>query len=151
MKRCRYKICLLAVLSVSAIALFAQTENPFLGKWELNSSKSKFDPPPPLKSETVTVTDTKTTVEGMTADGKSFKWTYGSSNGSPIPIEGREPGATVEVKLSGNVIDHTWKTGTGVSHGHGVVSKDGKTMKYVNTGTDNQGRKIRDVYIFEKQ
>jgi hypothetical protein len=117
----------------------------------LNPSKSKFDPPPPLKSETVTIEDGKTTVEGMTADGKAFKWSYSASNGATVPIEGREEGATVEEKISGHTVDHTWKTGGSVTHGHGVVSKDGKTMKYVNTGTDSEGRKIHDVYLFEKQ
>jgi hypothetical protein len=38
-------------------------------------------------------------------------------------------------------------TGTG----HGVVSKDGKRMTYTMNGTDDQGKPVHNVLIFEKE
>jgi hypothetical protein len=49
------------------------------------------------------------------------------------------------------MVDHTWKIGSGTETGHGVVSKNGKTMKYTMTGTNAQGQPVHTVAIFEKQ
>ena len=150
MKCSIHKISALLILCMPATVLLAQTNNPFAGKWELNASKSKFSPGPALKSETVTNENGKTTLEGVAGDGQPFKWSFTPSPGVAVPVEGRE-NSTVEEKISGNTIDHTWKMGEGKSHGHGVVSKDGKTVRYTNIGTDFQGRPMHDLYVFEKQ
>lgn len=144
------KTSVLLLLSVSATVLLAQTNDRFTGKWELNVSKSKFNPPPALKSETVTNENGKTTIEGITGDGQPFKWSFSPSPGVAAPVEGRENSTVVE-KISGNTIDHAWKMGQGKSHGHGVLSKDGKTLRYVNSGTNFEGHPIHNVYVFEKQ
>jgi hypothetical protein len=140
----------LSLLFVFGITLMAQTSSSFTGHWELNISKSKFDPPPPLKSETVTNEDGKTTIKGVTGDGSAFSWSFTPEAGKAVPIEGME-NSSVEEKISGHTIDHHWKMGKGVSHGHGVLSKDGKTLKYTDIGTDVQGRPLHDVYVFEKK
>jgi hypothetical protein len=141
---------LLLLLSTSATVLLAQTNDRFAGKWELNVSKSKFKPPPALKNETVTNENGKTTIEGITGEGQPYKWSFNHSPGVAVPVEGRENSTVVE-KISGNTIDHSWKMGAGKSHGHGVLSKDGKTLKYVNDGTTFEGQAMHDVYVFEKQ
>lgn len=152
MRSFTHKISLLGVLFASVFTLLAQTTNPFTGQWELDASKSKFSPGPGLKSETVTVADGKTTVEGIDSTGKTFKWSYTPSPGTAVPIQGEEnSNSTVLEKISGNTIDHTWTGGGGNTHGHGVVSKDGKTMKYVQNGKDDQGRPVHNVYIFERK
>ena len=145
-----HKISMLFLMFVSATALLAQANSFFTGKWELNVAKSKFNPPPALKSETVTNEGGKTTIEGVAGDGQPFKWSFSASPGVSVPIEGRE-NSTVLEKISGNTIDHTWKMGEGTSHGHGVLSKDGKTLRYVNNGTNFEGRPLHDVYVFEKR
>ncbi|MDQ6677836.1 MAG: hypothetical protein M3Z09_11125 [Acidobacteriota bacterium] len=143
-----HKIPLLFVLF--AIVLPAQTNNRFTGKWELNVSKSKFSPDPAPKSEMVTNVDGKTTIEGIDGEGKPFKWSFMPSQGAAVPIEGLE-NSTVEEKISGNTLDHTWKIAGGNVHGHGVLSKDGKTLHYTQSGKDGQGRQVNDLFIFEKQ
>jgi hypothetical protein len=50
-----------------------------------------------------------------------------------------------------NVVDHTWKMGKSNSKGHGVLSKDGKTMTYTIQGTDAEGKKFKNTEIYEKQ
>lgn len=142
---------LLTVLFASAFALVAQTDNPFVGKWVLNSAKSKYSPGPAPKSETVTIAeDGNVVIEGISPQGKPFKWSYNSRSGDTVPIEGMENG-TVSGKQAGNTVDHVWKTPTGNTTGHGVVSKDGKTMTYTQTGTGAEGHPIHSVVIFEKQ
>jgi hypothetical protein len=138
------------VLFVSAIALLAQANSPFTGKWELNVAKSKFSPGPKPQSETVTNIDGKTTVEGVDSDGKSFKWSFTPSQGAVVPIEGMD-NSSVEEKISGKAIDHDWKLAGGSMHGHGVLSKGDKVLRYTEEGTDGQGRPVHNVFFFEKR
>ena len=86
----------------------------------------------------------------MDADGKTINWSYNPAENTAVPIEGMENSTFVE-KISGNTVDHTWKMGNGTETGHGVVSKNGETMKYTFTGTNSQGQKVHGIYIFEKQ
>jgi hypothetical protein len=149
MRRFARSISLLAVVFASAVTLLAQAENPFAGKWTLNVAKSKFNPGPPPKDETVTIANGTTTVEGTDATGKPFKWSVTPAPGKAVPIDGI-PNATLEEKLSGDTVDHTWKGAGGNTHGHGVVSKDRKTMRYTQNGTDDQGHPMHNLFIFEK-
>ena len=155
MKKYAYGISLMAALFASALLLTAQTDqnSPFTGTWKLNVAKSKFDPAPGPKSETVTIAPGKVSVEEVTADDKTVNWSYSPSSPSSdtaVPIEGLE-NATVTTKESGHTVEHTWKFGTGTETGHGVVSKNGKIMKYTLTGTNAQGQPVHTVAIFEKQ
>lgn len=153
MKKYVYGISLLAALFASAVLLAAQggQNSPFTGTWKLNVAKSKFDPAPGPKSETVTIAaDGKVSVEEATADGQTVNWSFTPSGDTAVPIEGME-NATVVSKESGNTVDHTWKIGSGNETGHGVVSKNGKIMKYTMTGTNAQGQPVHTIAIFEKQ
>lgn len=152
MKKYAYGISLMAALFASAVLLAAQANqnSPFTGTWKLNVAKSKFSPGPAPKSETVTIAaDGKVSVEEVTADDKTVNWSFTESD-TAVPIEGME-NSTVITKRSGNTVDHTWKMGTGAETGHGVISKNGKTMKYTMTGTNAQGQTVHNVLIFEKQ
>ena len=152
MRKCAYAIWLAAALLASVVlAAQADQNNPFTGTWKLNVAKSKISPGPAPKSETVTIApDRKVSVETVDADGKTINWSYNPAENTAVPIEGMENSTVVE-KLAGNTVDHTWKMGNGTETGHGVVSKNGKTMKYTLTGTNSQGQKVHGVYIFEKQ
>ncbi len=153
MKKYVYAISLMALLFASALVVSAQTDqaNPFIGTWHLNVAKSKVSPGPGPKSETVTVApDGKTTVEEVGPQGKSFSWSFTPSGDAVVPIEGME-NSTVSEKRSGNTVDHVWKVRGRNTKGHGVISKSGKTMTYTQTGTDEQGRPVHNVLIFERQ
>jgi|SRR5450755_748445 hypothetical protein len=138
------------LLMLSAIALLAQVTSPFIGKWELNVAKSKFSPGPKPKTEMVTNMDGKTTIKGIDSDGKPFKWSFMPSEGAVVPIEGMD-NSTVEEKISGKTLDHAWKIAGGNTHGHGVLSKDDKVLRYTENGTDGQGRPLHNVFVFERQ
>ncbi len=153
MRKCVYGISIAAVVLASAALLAAQTDqnSPFTGTWKLNVSKSKFSPGPAPKSETVIIApDGKVSVEEVDAEDKTVNWSFTPSGDTAVPIEGLE-NATVVSKTSGNMVDHTWKIGSGNETGHGVISKNGKTMKYTMTGTNAQGQRVHNVGIYEKQ
>ncbi len=152
MRKYVYGISLLALVFSSAIVLAAQADqnNPFVGTWKLNVAKSKFSPGPGPKSQTVTIADGKVSVEGVDAQDKPINWSYTPSGDTAVPIEGMENSTVIE-KRSGNTVDHTWKVNGGNETGHGVISKNGKTMKYTMTGTNAQGQQVHNVSIFEKQ
>ena len=57
---------------------------------------------------------------------------------------------TVETKESGKSVEPTWSDSSGTSHGIGVVSADGKTMRYELTGA-RWGNPVHEVSVFEKQ
>ncbi len=152
----KLSICVAAALA-SAFGLSAQTEqnNLFAGTWKLNVAKSKFDPGPAPKSETVTIPAAagKVEVHDMSADGKEIDWSYPVplTEGATVPIDGLE-GATVSGKnTSAQVVDHTWKRPDFNGTGHGVLSKEGKVVTYTMRGTNGQGKPVHNVLIFEKQ
>lgn len=149
-------LCVASLASValaSAVLLAAQADQntPFVGTWKLNVAKSKFSPGPAPKSVTVTIAaDGKVSVEEVSAEDKSLTWSYTYSADAAAPIEGMENSTVVE-KRSGNTVDHDWKFGDTNMKGHGVLSKNGKTMTYTMTGTDAQGRAIHNVEIYNRQ
>jgi hypothetical protein len=143
------KRILVALLFVGLVALAA--DNPFVGTWKLNVAKSKFQGGTPPQSETVTIeADGKVTVSGTDSKGQAVNWSYTATPGGTDTITGIPDSSVMEVRKE-NMVDHTWKMGKENSKGHGVLSKDGKTMTYSLQGTDGEGKKIKNTEIFERQ
>jgi hypothetical protein len=137
------------LLILCALALVA-ADDPFIGTWKLNVAKSKFSPGPPLQSQTVTIGgDNKVEVSGTDGKGQMVSWSYTFAPGTAT-ITGI-PDASVMETRKGNTVNHTWKFGKGAQKGHGVISKDGKTMTYILQGTDDDGKKVNNRSFFEKQ
>ena len=149
-------ILIATVALVFPMALLSQTtpNNSFAGTWKLDVAKSKFNPGPALKSETLVIpaAEGKVEVQEVTADGKEISWSYTPpSEGSTGPIDGVE-GATVSEKRTGDrVVDHNWEFPNFTGTGHGVLSKNGKIMTYTMTGSNEQGKRVHNVSVFEKQ
>lgn len=149
-----------AVATLFPVALLSQTtqSSPFAGTWKLNVAQSTFSPGPGPKSETVIIpaSEGKVEVHEIEGDDKEVTWSYpssfssSSSAGGVVPIQVME-GATVSEKVGNRMVDHKWKFPDATSTGHGVLSKNGKVMKYTLTGTTNDGKPIHNVMIFEKQ
>jgi hypothetical protein len=138
------------LLILCALALVA-ADDPFVGTWKLNVAKSTFSPGPPPQSQTVTVgADNKIEVSGVDGKGKTVDWSFTYAPGITVTITGL-PDASVMETRKGNTVDHTWKSGKGTSKGHGVISKDGKTMTYTLKGTDSDGKKVSSRAVYEKQ
>ena len=137
---------------------FAQAADPSNGTWELNLAKSKFDPGPPLQSQTRTyeVMDgtVKMTLKGVNAEGKEMQSTYtGSYDGKDFPITGNPDADTVAVKrINDSTFEATLKkAGKVVSTSTRTISKDGKVMTVKTKGTNAKGEKINNTLVFDKQ
>ena len=137
------------LLILCALAL-AAADDPFVGTWKLNVTKSKFSPGPAPQSQTVTIgADNKVEVSGTDSEGQAVNWSYTATPGTAT-ITGL-PDASVMETRKGNTVDHTWKFSKATQKGQGVISKDGKAMTYTLQGTDADGKKVSDRSVYEKQ
>ncbi len=143
---------LIAILFASATLVAAQATqtDALAGTWKLNVAKSKFKPGPAPKNETVTIApDGKTTVEGVTPDGQTTTWSFTPSGDAAVPIQGLE-NSTVICRRTGNVSEDTWNLDGATLKARAVLSSDGKTVTYTQTGKDKQGGPIHNVRVYER-
>ena len=146
-------LCAIAsfVLALSALA----APNPFLGSWDLNTSKSKFDPSSPkIESQTVkysmdnSVFKSSVTVDGSPAahptvyDGKEHEY-GGTSALRPTHII-----PTVKDTMLETVFK---RDGKKVGIRKNTLSPDGRTMTVITEGTKPDGSPYKSVLIFDKQ
>lgn len=141
-------MCALALTSWGA-------ENPFLGTWVLNTTKSKPDPSSaPVQSQTVLYSVDGTTLKAsLTTDGKpaAHPTVYdgkeheygGMSPLSPTHIIPMSKGKTLETVFKRNGL----KVGTRKN----TLSADGSTMTVVTQGTKPDNSNYYSVLVFEKQ
>lgn len=140
---------------VGAAVCFA--DDPQMGSWKLNETKSKIAVGSPKNTTVVYEAagdSVKVTVDGTDADGKPLhnEWT-GKYDGKDYPITG-DP--TTDTRSYKEINDHTLaftnKKGDKVTiSGRAVVSADGKTRKVTLTGTDSKGKKFTSTAVYEKQ
>jgi hypothetical protein len=131
------------------LPLSAQSNSQFEGKWVFNAEKSIFSPGPLPQSETLTFANGTLTVEGVSAQGHPFLWSFTPKPGKAVLVSGRD-NLTVETQESGDTLVHMWSDQSGTSYGNGQISPDGKTMRYVLTGT-RFGNHVYEVSVFDKQ
>jgi hypothetical protein len=131
----RTKIILVALtllLAASRVSLAA--ENPLMGTWKLNESKSKYAPGSD-KNTTITYTAAKgdmikCTADGVEKDGRPIHWTWtGKLDGKPYLIKGSPNFDTLAYHPMN---ERTNKT---------TARKNGKV---VMTAVIGQGRQITD-------
>ncbi|MGI9070779.1 MAG: hypothetical protein ACR2JB_05475 [Bryobacteraceae bacterium] len=140
---------------VGAAVCFA--DDPQMGSWKLNETKSKIAVGSPKNTTVVYEAagdSVKVTVDGTDADGKPLhnEWT-GKYDGKDYPITG-DP--TTDTRSYKKINDHplafTNKKGDKVTiSGRAVVSADGKTRRVTLTGTDSKGKKFTSTAVYEKQ
>src|SRR6478672_9437763 len=136
-------IGLTLALSVAAAAMcFAN--NPTLGTWKLNESKSTFGDG--SGKSTMVVWEKadgqqKCTVDGTDADGKKVHtvWT-GKLDGKDYPITGDATSDTRSFK----------KNGKEVGDGTIVVAEDGKTRTVTSNMTNAKGEKVTSTLAYDK-
>jgi hypothetical protein len=145
-------------LGAGLVLLSAQVTNPRIGTWQNNVAKSKYDPGPGPKSQTLTIEAAgegeKVTSETVAADGSKTTSEYTANyDGKPYPIKGSPTADMVALK---RVDSHTTervdsKGGKTVQTFTRVVSKDGKTMTVTVKGTNAQGKPVHNVIMFERK
>ena len=150
----------IAVLAVVGSSTARAQENPLVGTWKLDLTKSKFDPGPAPKSLTRTVEaqgeGVKYKFEGVSADGKPIA--YGFSvlfDGKDNPVMGSMPTGADTIsairKDSHDFVATVKKGGKVIGTSKVTVSKDGKVTTVDATGTNAAGVKTHDVQVFDKQ
>ena len=143
------------LLSVAAAAMcFAN--NPTLGTWKLNESKSTFGDG--AGKATLVVWEKvgdqhKCTVDGTDAQGKKTHsvWT-GKLDGKDYPIMGDAQSDTRSFKMSDeNTLDMVSKKhGKTVGEGTIVVASDRKTRTVTSTITNAKGEKVTSTQFYYK-
>ena len=147
-------VCLVATSSLSS---FAQTD-PIIGTWKLNLAKSKYNPGPPPKSQTLTYEaagqGVKVTNKIMGAEGKPIDIQFTANyDGKDYPVTGNPDWDTIAFKrIDAYKVEVTRKkAGKVVSTNTRVVSNDGKTMTITEKGVNAKGEKFSSIVVYEKQ
>jgi hypothetical protein len=156
--QCAHKATFVFILAATVTALSAQTPDPRIGSWTLNVTKSKYDPGPPPKSQTLKVEASgqgeKVTSEMVAADGTSTKQQYSAGyDGKDYPLTGSPIADMVSLtRIDSHTTERSDKKGGKVVQTiRRVVSKDGKTMTATVKGTNVKGQTVSNVSVFEKQ
>jgi hypothetical protein len=146
------------VLGAHTVNLWAQANDPRIGTWKMNASKSKFNPGPPPQSLTVIVESAakgeKVTADIGNADGTRTTTVYTANfDGKNYPLTGSPTADTVSLKrVDSRTTERTDKKGDKViTTLRRVVSRDGKTMTVTTKGTNAEGQAVNNVIVFDKQ
>ncbi|MGO8973850.1 MAG: hypothetical protein ACLQJ0_03480 [Steroidobacteraceae bacterium] len=151
-------LALAAAIAMSGVALAADTTNPFLGTWALNVAKSTFDPGPPLKSNTLTITDAGNgavheVIDYVEGDGSATHMELTTAfDGKEVPVTGGgEADAVIATQPDPRTVKFVFKkAGKWVETGRFTLSKSGKTLHGPPHGKDAQGA-WKYHYVYERQ
>jgi hypothetical protein len=131
--------------------------DPAIGTWKLNEAKSNFAPGTGKNNTVVYETagdSVKVTVDGTAADGKPLhtEWT-GKFDGKDYPVTGDPNSDTRSLKkINEHKFQLAVKKGNKTTiSGWIVVAPDGKSRTVTTTGTDSEGRKFKNVAVYDKQ
>jgi len=146
---------LLISLVFATVAMGFQT-NPNMGTWKLNEAKSKFAGK--ARNHTVVYEaagdQIKVVVDGVDENGNAVhsEWT-GKFDGKDYPVTGDPTGDMRSYRMvNKNTLALTGKKGgKTMLTGRIVVSRDGKTRTVTTTATNAQGKKVRNVAVYDKQ
>ena len=132
--------------------------DPMVGTWKLNLSKSTYSPGPAPKSA---INKFEPWEDGMKAtidmvDGQGNKIHSEATvkfDGKDYPIKGSPIADAVSVKRTNEKeMDVVWKRGGKVTMtGKSVISSEGRTTTLTQTGTDPQGRTMNNTAVYDKQ
>ena len=153
--KARMMVLIVAMYAV-AIAMSA-AENPNMGTWKLNETKSKFSPGATKNSTVVYEAagdSVKVTTDGTSGDSKAVhtEWT-GKFDGKDYPVSGGAAGATRAYKvIDAHTMEVTGKeNGKVTTSGKIVVAADGKSRTVNISGTDSSGKKFTSNAVYDKQ
>jgi hypothetical protein len=148
-----------AVFAIAASsASLANNMDAVVGDWTLNVSKSHFNPAPAMKKFTIKVTkagEDHYLVKGdwIEADGSAGHIEYTSAfDGKPVPTTGYPAVDTVKAT---RVNATTWKlvftkNGKVVEREVETISADGKTIRDMDQGKEENGKSYNDRLVFDK-
>jgi hypothetical protein len=152
----------LLTLTLAATASAQSKDDPSIGSWKLNVAKSTFTPGPPIKGDTRSyeVNDAGwlvVTTETIQPDGSRTGVRFAAKfDGKPYLQIGRfAPTVTLITyePVDKLTLKYTQRDSGGkvVSTNTRTVSADGRTMTIEQKTTDDKGRPVVNVELFERQ
>jgi hypothetical protein len=135
-------------------------DDPLIGTWKLNLSKSKYRPGPPPKSqmnkyEPSGANGVKLITDSVNAKGEANHEEIANTfDGKEYPAPNFAGGGTMMMNKRINAyttVRTLRKGGKVVNTLRRVVSKDGKTMTVTQKGTDAEGKPVSTVQVYDKQ
>jgi hypothetical protein len=155
MRRKSY-VLMIAMLLIGGAVCFA-ADDPQMGTWKLNESKSKLGAGFPHNNTVVYEAsgDTiKVTIDGTDKDGNPThsEWT-GKLDGKDYPVTGDANSDTRSYKrVNEHTLSFVNKKGGKVNlSGRAVVAADGKTRTVTATGSGADGKKVTGTAVYDKQ
>ena len=150
-----------AVLTLSSAGIFGQAKpdsKVLMGTWKLNVEKSKFNPGPGPKSQTLTWKPSGTgfsfTVDTINAQGQTTQsQSAGTFDGKPYTFKAANFSGMRTTKWVDAFTLEEVDTVDGkvrVSR-TGVLSKDGKVLTVTGKGMNAQGQPTNNMTVYEKQ
>jgi hypothetical protein len=153
-----WKISFAAICAIVLSASAALAGDNWLGTWKYDAAKSKANPGPAPKSQTLKFEQTKDgiqlTNDGVGADGTVTHSSYVSKFDGKDVVWTGNPDADMAApkKIDDNSYENTWKKGgKATMMAKVVVSKDGKTLTVTQTGTNAKGQAVSNVGVYDKQ
>jgi hypothetical protein len=133
--------------TLTSFAWSADTPDPFVGTWVLNTAKSTCDPPPAPKSHSFTIAEAPggavhDTIDLVEGDGTKIHMEFTSArDGKYVPITGSGYADSVSItKVNPRTFNYAFKkAGKRIESGTFTVSNDGKSMKGSLSGKDAEG------------
>jgi hypothetical protein len=159
MKRLPVYAILFVLAAVAAAPVFAQND-VFLGTWKLDVTKSKYTNPPAPKELTRKLEadgdSVKYTYTGTAADGSSISYGFTVKyDGKDYPVTGAMPGGAdmIAIKKTGatSLLATQKKGGKAIGTAKVQLSKDGKSATVTASGTDESGKTVSYVSVYDKQ
>ena len=130
----------------------------FEGTWKVDVAKSKYEPGPGPRSETLTFEPVgdgfKVSLDGVNQQGPYHSEAIGKFDGVDVRVVATPARQAAFTYAFSRIDERTWEivikvNGERQLHVRNVVSEDGKTMRGVSTVT--KGGQINQVVIYEKQ
>ena len=151
------------LLTVCLVTPFAQhlalaQRDPLIGTWQLIISKSRYNPGPPPKNQTLVYAASglalKATNRGIDAQGKptTLEFTIAHDEKYYPTLGSRDYDTSAYKRIDAYTSEFTRKkAGKVVQRGTRVLSKDGNTLTFTVKGVDANGLKIDNVVVYERQ
>lgn len=156
----RHVLIAIVVVALGVSVSAADKMNPaFFGTWKMNVAKSKADPGPLPKSQTVKIEQHgdqfMTTVDADNADGtKAHTVRMAALDGKAVTVQG---GTNPDAKEAyDRVSDRSFKrmimvNGKVTNTLTATLAADGKSFTTETVGTNAEGKPIHNQALFEKQ
>jgi hypothetical protein len=148
---------MILILSV-VIAVFTQSQEPWVGTWRLNVAKSTPDREARFKRTTIRIEPWEDGIRvtynmvGTRGGVTHLEW-IGKFDGKDYPIQGVDYVLTnAYSQTSSQSYNITNKVdGVETSRAEVVISPDGKTLTTVTTGKNSQGKAASTTVVYERQ